>query len=490
MKKFCTILLHICLTISICRGEVFYVAPDGDDLATGSIESPLATLPGAYAKINSGDTIYFRGGTYHVTDEQIMKIESLYAYAFALEKGGTDISRTSFMGYPGERPIFDFSSLMLDGAHRFAGFYLGADYLHLRNFDIIGLPVRITGHTQSECISARKGSHCIIEDIAMHHNMAIGYYQTKGADNLILNCDAYNNYDDYSEGVYGGNVDGFGIHVSKTHETGNRIIGCRAWRNSDDGFDLINCATAVEISHCMAFLNGYQPASDMTTLKGAGDGNGFKAGGWGMGASKTKCPEVCPSHYVHHCLAYRNKANGFYSNHHLSGNIWEHNTATDNRSNFQMINRFSTDANGAYDVPGYNHILRHNVSWKYRDKGHLTNYDPASCTLENNTFSPIETAIDVTSDMFVSIDAMELISSRLPGGALPDILFLCGRQGSPLSTRMIGWRYERTPDGINSPTQESTKTHDHIFDITGKSQSQQELRPGLYIQGKQVIIIK
>jgi len=38
-------------------------------------------------------------------------------------------------------------------------------------------------------------------------------------------------------------VDGFGCHVGKTTETGNVFRNCRAWRNSDDGFDLINCAT-------------------------------------------------------------------------------------------------------------------------------------------------------------------------------------------------------------------------------------------------------
>ena len=66
-------------------GKVIYVAPDGNDTASGSIEEPLATLPAAYKKIAGGDTIYFRGGTYKVTDEQVMKIESLYAHTFALE---------------------------------------------------------------------------------------------------------------------------------------------------------------------------------------------------------------------------------------------------------------------------------------------------------------------------------------------------------------------------------------------------------------------
>lgn len=476
------------LTIA-AKANTIYVAPDGDDNASGSFDAPLATLPAAYQKISGGDTVYFRGGIYRVTDEQVMKIESLYAHTFALEKAGTKEGHTCFMGYPGERPIFDFSALQLDGAHRFTGFYLGADYIHLRNFDIIGLPVRITGHTQSECVSARKGSHCIVENIAMYNNMAIGYYQTKGSDNLVLNCDAYNNYDDYSEGTYGGNVDGFGIHVSKTSETGNRMVGCRAWRNSDDGFDLINCATAVEISHCMAFFNGYQPADDLTTFKSAGDGNGFKAGGWGMSASVTKCPEVCPSHYVHHCLAYKNKANGFYSNHHLAGNTWEYNSASENRSNYEMVNRYANTAEGAYDVPGYNHVLRHNVSWEYRDKGHLTNYDTETCTMENNSFLPEDSAFTVTADMFVSTDVAGLIVKRNADGTLPEIQFMRGRENSAPANRQMGWQWEEAAPNTIQPVRYGPTNDGILYDLTGRVVDK-VTRPGIYIRNNKKVFLK
>ena len=492
MKRICILAVALLVT-AVVNGKVIYVAPEGDDAASGSIDKPLATLPAAYKKIVSGDTVYFRGGTYFVTDEQVMKIESLYAHAFALEKAGSKDGHTCFMGYPGERPIFDFSALQLDGEHRFTGFYLAADYIHLRNFDIVGLPVRITGHTQSECVSARKGSHCIVENIAMHHNMAIGYYQTKGSDNLILNCDAYNNYDDYSEGTYGGNVDGFGIHVSKTSETGNRIIGCRAWRNSDDGFDLINCAAPVEISNCMAFFNGYQPSEDLTTFQSAGDGNGFKAGGWGMSASTTKCPEVCPSHYVHHCMAYKNKANGFYSNHHMGGNRWEYNSASENRSNYEMLNRHSNSAAGAYDVPGYNHVLRNNVSWKYRDKGHVTNYDTETCVMENNSFLPADSSFTVTTDMFVNTDVAELVIERNTDGTLPKIIFMRGSEGSILAKRRMGWCWDETETSGICETLKGNEPYrlldQNIYDMTG-TPIVYKAKPGIYIKNGQKVILK
>lgn len=442
-RHFLAILTLLTAIVTATDAKVIYVAPQGDDAAAGTIDAPLATLPAAYRLTEGGDTVCFRGGTYNVTDSQVMKIKGVYAFVFALEKAGTAEHRTCYMGYPGERPVFDFSALMLDGRHRFAAFYLGADYVHLRNFDIVGVPVRIKGHTQSECVSARRGSHCIVEDIAMHDGMAIGYYQKRGSHNLVVDCDAYNNYDDYSEGPYGGNVDGFGCHVFDTFEVGNVFRRCRAWRNSDDGFDLISCAAPVEIDHCMAFYNGYCPSSnpaDTVNFVSAGDGNGFKAGGWGMNKRKTKCPDVCPSHYIHHSLAYRNKAHGFYANHHLAGNTWENNTSCGNRSNYNMLNRKNTFE--AIDVPGYDHSLANNVSWKFTDAslgGHLINIDPDRITLTNNSFAPSVSSVEVTAEMFVSTSVSLLFTRRLPDGRLPSIDFLRGKAGTILEERQMGW---------------------------------------------------
>lgn len=133
----------------------------------------------------------------------------------------------------------------------------------------------------------------------------------RGSNNLVLNCDAYNNYDPVSENGTGGNVDGFGGHPASASYTGNVFKGCRAWYNSDDGFDLIKAQAAYTIEDCWAFYNGYKPGG----FVGAGDGTGFKAGGYGM-RSKVKMPNEIPHHVVKNCLAYKNKNKGFYANHH------------------------------------------------------------------------------------------------------------------------------------------------------------------------------
>jgi len=93
----------------------------------------------------------------------------------------------------------------------------------------------------------------IYEQLGMHDGQAIGFYLTKGTGNLILNCDAYNNHDSLSENGRGGNTDGFGCHPRSAADSNNVFRGCRAWFNSDDGYDCINGFTATVFDHCWAF---------------------------------------------------------------------------------------------------------------------------------------------------------------------------------------------------------------------------------------------
>jgi hypothetical protein len=161
-----------------------------------------------------------------------------------------------------------------------------------------------------------------------------------------------------------------------------------------------------------------------------------------MRKSRTRCPEVCPEHYIHHCIAVRNKANGIYSNHHLGGCRWEQNTAWMNLANYNMVNRQSTEAEGCVDVPGYGHKLSGNVSWAYRDQSreaHLVMYDPARSSESNNTFSPGADGIEVTADMFESVNPREMFLPRRPDGSLPETGFLRPRPDSPLAQRRMGW---------------------------------------------------
>ena len=71
-------------------------------------------------------------------------------------------------------------------------------------------------------------------------------------------------------------MDGFGFHPGKG-SAGNKISGCRAWFNSDDGYDCINASESVLFENCWAFYNGYS-----TSFASLANGTGFKIGGYGQ----------------------------------------------------------------------------------------------------------------------------------------------------------------------------------------------------------------
>ena len=273
----------------------------------------------------------------------------------------------------------------------------------------------------------------IYENIAMHDGMAIGFYLSKGKNNLVLNCDAYNNYDNFSEGIKGGNVDGFGGHPASISDTGNVFRGCRAWWNSDDGFDLINASAPITIDRCWSFYNGYQPQ----TKKPAGDGTGFKAGGYGMG-DRPKAPKIIPEHVISNCLACDNRNKGFYANHHLGGILWYNNTGYKNPSNFCMLNRKNIAEK--VDVLGYNHVLLGNVSFMPKRIGaDIVDIDKSKCIVRDNSFYSDNCIL--TEEDFESLEESLLMSPRKVDGKLPEITFLRPVKSSWLYSSRLGYTH-------------------------------------------------
>src|SRR4051794_10778754 len=317
----------------------FFVATDGKDTNAGTKASPFATIQRAQTAASPGDTVFIRGGTYVLEEAQIAKKQRIWAYVTYLDKSGEKGKPITYAAYEKEKPIFDCSHIRPAGG-RITAFRVVASWIHIKGIEVTGVQVTITGHTQSICFD-NEGSNNIYEQLTMHDGQAIGLWSSDGSDNLFLNCDAYRNYDFTSEGGKGGNVDGFGCHPSKGSKN-NVFCGCRAWFNSDDGFDCIGSSESATFENCWAFYNGYGPKFEKRA-----DGNGFKAGGYG-GRSVDELPNPIPRHQIRFCLAVRNKSSGFYSNHHIGGSDWFNNTAYQNAIEFNMLCR---EADNQTDVP-------------------------------------------------------------------------------------------------------------------------------------------
>lgn len=346
----------------------YYVATTGSDANNGDKATPFATLGKAITVAKAGDNVYIQAGTYRVSEAEIMSETSYGPYKRVYDFGtsGSEGKPICFIGLSddsGNRPVFDFTDVNPSG-YRVTGFYVHSNYLLFRNMELVGVQVNITSHTQSENIRLENASHCTFDNIAMHSGRGIGIYLAKNSGyNLIVNCDAYENYDDVSESGSGGNNDGFGCHVSNGKAVGNVFIGCRAWANSDDGFDLINCWTATEMAYCFAYKNGY--SIDNGKYVRRADGNGFKAGGWGMSKADVSLPsDGAPVHQIHHNVAVANGSVGIYSNHNLGGVHFYDNISAANRYNYSFVNRKGAGKDEATDVNGYDHIIERNLDYK------------------------------------------------------------------------------------------------------------------------------
>ncbi|MDR0811919.1 MAG: right-handed parallel beta-helix repeat-containing protein [Paludibacter sp.] len=455
----------------------YYIATDGSDTNTGTITSPFATLNKAQSLVVAGDTVYFRGGTYQIAQSQVMEYSGIFARVFKLDKSGTAQRRICYFGYPGEQPVFDLSAVK-PANYRVYVFFVSGSYLHFKNFEVVGTQVTILDHTQSECFHHEGGNNCIYENLAMHDGMAIGFYITRGSNNLVLNCDAYNNWDNVSEDKKGGNVDGFGGHLNSENYPGNVFRGCRAWYNSDDGYDLISNKSVVTIENCWSWKNGYSTAG-----ASLGNGAGFKSGGYGMNDSPS-VPSVIPRNIVRFCLAVDNKAQGFYANHHLGGIDFYNNTAYRNPTNYNMVNRQISPLTPATDVGGYNHNIKNNVSYSPRTaSSHITQINTTSSVVQNNTWQLASTASLSASDfVFVSTDLTQLAAPRQADGSLPDIDFLKPSATSRLIDKGqdigfafegaapdLGYREYRAPNAVENIMQneKDVKTVEY-YNITGQ----------------------
>jgi pectate lyase len=396
--------LFLFLSARCLFSATYYLAPNGVDANPGTSNSPIQTIMQAQTLASSGDTVYLRGGTYYLNNSNFTVTNNPWAIVNNITKSGI-----SYLAYPGELPVFDFSAAQPVG-YRVTAFLVTADNCVFKGFDVVGVQVTIQNvHTQSENFRIAGGNSNLFEQLRMHDGMGNGWYLTDGASNLVLNCDAYNNRGLDSGSL--GNTDGFGCHPSHTTGSGNILRGCRSWFNSDDGYDCINAFAVVTFDHCWSFYNGYFT----NFVNSTGDGNGIKAGGYGVSGGNH--PATIPHHIVEFCLTVSNRASGFYANHHLDGQIWINNTAYHNSTDFNMLCS-TNNSSSAGDVPGFNHVMKNNLG--YMGGTEIANLNQSACDVSYNFFT---LPVTVSSSDFVTLNTSSLTAARQANGDLPVIPF-------------------------------------------------------------------
>jgi hypothetical protein len=400
----------ICLiATTYCGASTYYIATNGSNSATGAISQPFATLQKGNEVAVAGDTIYIRGGTYSITTP------SNSGAGITITKSGTsDSKRIYFWAYPGEIPVFDFSKMTISTSGNTHGLVVSGNWLHFKGLEVRGVPMNTYSNNG---VMVDGGGHDIFELMNMHHNNGNGIFVANGTGgHLILNCDAHENYDPGSNKGAGQNADGFGVHYQKSGDT-TILRGCRSWWNSDDGFDCINQSVAVRLENCWNWLQGYVPGT-MTPAK-AGNGNGFKVGGFDMPPSKY--PAIIPHHVVTNCVAFLNKAAGFYQNHQLGPSYFYNNTSYNNKGgNFNMLGYdLSTGAGVGMG------IYRNNVAFTGTATSNASGADASFNSWDIS-------GLTVAASDFLSTDTAGIYGPRKADGGLPDVKFMHLAAGSKL----------------------------------------------------------
>jgi hypothetical protein len=211
----------------------------------------------------------------------------------------------------------------------------------------------------------------------------------------VINCDAYRNYDPKRAG---GMADGFA--PKQTQGPGNRFIGCRAWENSDDGFDAYDSPETVSFDRCWAFRNGIAVWDHSDFV---GNGNGFKIGG--------KFQEA--NHRLTRCVAFSNRVRGFDQNNNTGGLTIFNSVAIGNGINFGL---------GGGVHQGQEHDLRNNISLGSEDA-------IVNASEQNNSWND---GLSVSAADFVSLDVSLAVAARNPDGSLPETDLLRLAAGSAL----------------------------------------------------------
>ena len=310
--------LQLLGTGSNTDSKVYYIAPTGSDLGEGTFDSPWYNIQKAVDAAVPGDTIICRGGTYYPNMMKDGTKTTVRIYTIA-----TAAKRITIKNYSGEFPIWNFKDQ--PKALGIRGVQLNGSYWHIK-----GIHITQAGDNAIKL----EGNHNIIEKCTFSYNddggiqLGFGHVfsdtnpgvsQNDGsycAYNDIIDCDSYLNYDTDSNG---GDADGF---ACKMHNgMGNRFIRCRAWDNSDDGWDLYETDYAVKIIECWAWGSGRAENFGWANDSGSfmGNGNGVKMGGNGTGGSSEGI------HEAWNCVAFNcNKTGsvkGFDQNSHNGGEI-------------------------------------------------------------------------------------------------------------------------------------------------------------------------
>ncbi len=145
-----------------------YVATDGSDSNTGTIDKPYATVYYAISKAKAGTVIYVRGGSYNQN--------------IVITKSGTKDNYIQIKNYPNEKPIFDHTNYSTDGGAMID--FSNANYVHIEGLTLCHK--NLVSHS-GYGIKMNKGKYIILKNIEIYDiNVPDPTSSKVGANAIIL----------------------------------------------------------------------------------------------------------------------------------------------------------------------------------------------------------------------------------------------------------------------------------------------------------------
>lgn len=332
------VLLLVCSNIAL--GVTRYTSPIGTDNSGRTMDAP-GELRAMVGKLQPGDTLLLLDGQYDLLNTVVVNVKA------------TSDKWVVICPARGARPIFDFRGQQIN----MNGVKVSGAHILIKD-----ITIRYAG---KKGIWLENASYCRLENLDVYGCCDSGIQLRKGGHNLVMNCDSHDNFD-YQAG--GGNADGFADKQGGDAFAGNTYIGCRAWNNSDDGWDSFQRETKDGVPtmylFCVTYNNG--PAEfdltnhprangvdrelpclagkDLKHIPNGGNPNGFKLGGQG---NDNKESGVYTRHHTRlmNCLAVGHRKKGFDQNNNAGEMEIGHCMAIGNDINYGFGNAFPCTLN-------------------------------------------------------------------------------------------------------------------------------------------------
>jgi len=418
-KRFLLVLITgVLLTTIPCKtfATTYYVSPTGTASAAGTISAPLNFVTAIAKSLVAGDSLILRGGMYSFNSLQ------------QISKSGSSAKLLQIVAYKTEIPILDFRTEPYNSSNQ--GVKLSGNYVHFK-----GITIQGAGDNGLQVT----GSNNIIELCTTRWNCDAGTQMKGGSDNLILNCDSYENFDYESGGIatpdFGGNADGF-ADKQYTNTGTNKFKGCRSWRNGDDGWDSYEKIGNTVYDSCWCYANGpatfdmsqnirfktdsaswfYQFKSTNYVMTNYGNGNGFKFGG---NYTANNCT-------AHHCVSVGNLVKGFDQNNNNGTMTLNNCTGYINKYNYG----FSNSTYGTL-------IIKNSASLS------STSSNTFACKSVTQAYNSWNTGFTCVTGDFISLDYSQLLNARQSDGSLPEITLLHQKSTSSMIDKgtNVGFSY-------------------------------------------------